>query len=168
MKKIFALFFIFICGLVFSQISEISKIDKEVANRYSKISKKDKRKFPEQSRLEEAKIEDYRNEEYKKAIQNIQKDEVKVDLNSVEKNPTKSAEYESGINGFRKLFSENFDTSIIDADNSTYKTDVQKKEIYQILKRLGLTMILTKEQLLLFTKSLIKENGTQQKKMEFL
>lgn len=125
MKKVFVLFCVFVFGFMFSQISDISKIDKEVANRYSKISKKDKRKFPEQSKLEEVKIENYRNEEYKKAIENIQKDEVKVDLNSVEKNPTKSAEYETDISGFRRLYSENFDTSILEDGSGTLKTDIR-------------------------------------------
>ena len=102
MKKIFVLFSIFIFGFMFSQISEISKIDNEVSSRYSKILKKDQRKFPEQSKLEMAKIEDYRNEEYRKVIANIQKNEVKVDLDLVEKNPTKSAEFEFCIGDSRK------------------------------------------------------------------
>ena len=125
MKKIFVLFSIFIFGFMFSQISEISKIDNEVSSRYSKILKKDQRKFPEQSKLEMAKIEDYRNEEYRKVIANIQKNEVKVDLDLVEKNPTKSAEFEGGIDEFRKLISSNFDTSIVDSQFGTLKTFIQ-------------------------------------------
>jgi hypothetical protein len=125
MKKSLILFSIFIFGFIFSQISEISKIDQEVATRYSKISKKDKRKFPEQSKLEAAKIEDYRNEEYRKVIANIQKDEVKIDLDSVDKNVTKSAEYETGLNAFRKLLSNAFDSSIIGNESGTLKSYVR-------------------------------------------
>ncbi|SFI27590.1 energy transducer TonB [Halpernia frigidisoli] len=125
MRNTLALLFVLICGFMFSQISELSKIDKEVSNRYSKISKKDLRKFPEQSKLEMAKIEDYRNEEYRKVVANIQKDEIKVDLNSIEKNPTKSAEFEGGINEFRKLLANNFDTSILESGTGTLKTEIQ-------------------------------------------
>ena len=125
MKKTFVLFSILTFGLMFSQLSEISKIDKEVWNRYSEISKKYKKKHPPERLSEEAEVENYRNESYKKAIENIQKNEVKVDWKTIETNSTKEAEYETGINGFRKLFSEKFDSTVLDDTTGTYKSEIQ-------------------------------------------
>ena len=109
---------------MFSQLSQISKIEKEVDKRNSEIVKKYKKKFPDERKSEEIQVGNYRRDEYRKAIENIQKDEVKIDLNTVPRDFTKEAEYETGSIAFRNLFAEYFDTSVIDSASGIFKSEV--------------------------------------------
>ncbi len=122
MKKGISIISLFLFSFAFAQLSEIPKIDKEVNKRYDAIHKKYRKKQSEERLKEEAEVYAYKAAAYKNAIENIQKNEIKVDLNSISNDFTKEATFESEIFGFRKLFMENFDTSSIDGERGTLKS----------------------------------------------
>ena len=111
MKKVFLTLFLLVFTIYYSQVSEFAKIDKIVGEKYRVIEKKYKKKFPEERQQEIAAVNKFRKESYKKAIDFIQKDDISIDFNSIPRDFTKEAEYETGMSGFRNLFSENFDAS---------------------------------------------------------
>lgn len=121
MRKIIITLFILTYIFSYSQVSEFAKIDKVVNEKYREIEKKYKKKFTEERLKEEVELNEFRKESYKKAIDFIQKDDVKIDFNSLEKNLTKDAIFEGGIPSFRMLFAENFDTSSMEGGKGMIK-----------------------------------------------
>ncbi len=127
MKKYTLLFCLFFGWIsIGAQLSEIGKINREVDKRQSVLWKKYKKEFPKEREAEQQAIDDYRRNEYAKAIAVLQKNEVKMDLDSIPKETlTKEAEYETGMQGFRRLFSENFDTSSMIDSSGTLESWVK-------------------------------------------
>jgi hypothetical protein len=125
MKKI--ILFLMITGFTYSfaQVSEFAKIDKIVNEKFKVIQKKYKKKFPEERQIEIAEINKFRRESYQKALEVLQKDDVQVDLSSLEKNLTKEAIFETGIPSFRMLFAENFDTSSLEGEQGMIKSTLK-------------------------------------------
>ncbi|MFT3918408.1 energy transducer TonB [Cloacibacterium sp.] len=125
MKKVFLTLFLLVFTIYYSQVSEFAKIDKIVGEKYRAIEKKYKKKFPEERQQEIAAVNKFRKESYKKAIDFIQKDDINIDFNSIPRDFTKEAEYETGMSGFRNLFSENFDASELEGGKGTIKCVVK-------------------------------------------
>ena len=121
MKKTILFLMIAVFTQSFAQVSEFAKIDKVLNEKYSEIQKKYKKKFPIERQKEEAELNEFRRESYKNAINFIQKDDVQIDFNSLEKNLTKQAIFEGGIPSFRMLFAENFDTSSMEGEKGMIK-----------------------------------------------
>lgn len=113
MKKTILILSILVCGFSYSQVSESANINKIAEKEHKEIDREFKNKNSEEIQKEIAELDKFRREDYKKIIENIQKDELKVNLDSIPNDYTKEAEYESGMDGFRRLFSGSFDTSAL-------------------------------------------------------
>lgn len=125
MKKVFLTLFLLVFTIYYSQVSEFAKIDKIVGEKYRAIEKKYKKKFTEERQQEIAEVNKYRRESYQKALAVIQKDDVKIDLDSLAKNLTKEAIFETGIPSFRMLFADNFDTSSLEGEQVMIKSTLK-------------------------------------------
>lgn len=113
MKKLIYLIAIFCFAFSYAQLSKIEEIKQSSYTQHQELLKKYKNEFPEERKIEEAKIIAKQTAEIQEAIAFIQKNEPEMDFDSLSIVTTKPAEFETGINGFRNLIFMNFDTSTI-------------------------------------------------------
>lgn len=113
MKKLIYLIAIFCFAFSYTQLSKIQEIKQSSYTQHQELLKKYKNEFPEERKIEEAKIIAKQTAEIQEAIAFIQKNEPEMDFDSLSIVTTKPAEFETGINGFRNLIFMNFDTSTI-------------------------------------------------------
>ena len=113
------------CGLYFGQLSKISEIDKV----YQSTNKQLSEKYKDVYSLERIREEDENNMKrlaaYESAIATMQKEEPKVDSASLLEEVSKAPEYEKGLDGFRTLLVNNFDSSLLASGSGTLKTNAQ-------------------------------------------
>lgn len=124
-KKILTVSGIAIFCLHFGQLSKVKELNKIYQKQNEQISAKYKLTYPLERIREEDENNTQRLDGYEEAIKNIQKKELPYNSSSVLPDATKEAEFESGINGFRTLIANNFDTSAIsNTQEGTVKTMV--------------------------------------------
>ena len=125
MNKVVVFISVLSFSLHFGQLSKIREVDKK----YQSINKEIIVKYRNVNSLERIREEDENNSQrldgYELAIKNIQKDEHPVEESSLLHEVTKLPEYESGIEGFRSLIANNFDSSMITITNAPLKTNAQ-------------------------------------------
>lgn len=120
MRKSLILFFLGLFGLSFAQVYEFEQVDRIVNQKFIELNRKYKKKKSEERQKEEAEIYQFWKNANLAIIEKIKASEPTVDLNSIEKPTTKEAQFEGQINGFRKLFAENFDTSAVSSPSGTF------------------------------------------------
>ena len=121
MKKTLLIIGVLSFSLHFGQFSKIEEAEKTYLLKNKEISKKYKNDYSLERIREEDENNNKRLDGYESAIQYLKKGEPTFDPETLVLE-TKLPEYETGINGFRSLLAQNFDTSLITSTNQTLKT----------------------------------------------
>ena len=122
MKKAFLLLSLLSLSIYEAQLSKVEELNqtynqksKEISEKYGKVYNLDRKK-------EEVKIVMDRLDGYELAIKEIQKGEKKVDVMIYKSQVTKQPEYETGINGFRGLLAQHFNTDAVTLEGGVVRT----------------------------------------------
>ena len=122
MKKTFLILSLLCLSIYEAQLSKVEELNqtynqksKEILEKYGKVYSLDRKK-------EEVKIIMDRLDGYELAIKEIQKAEEKVDVLHYQNQITQPPEYEIGINGFRGLIAQYFNTDAVTIEDDVTKT----------------------------------------------
>ena len=122
MKKTFLILSLLCLSIYEAQLSKVEELNqtynqksKEILEKYGKVYNLDRKK-------EEVKIIMDRLDGYELAIKEIQKAEEKVDVLRYQNQITQPPEYEIGINGFRGLIAQYFNTDAVTIEDAVAKT----------------------------------------------
>lgn len=124
MRKIIILSSVFIFSLHFGQLSKVSEVNKAFDSRNKEISAKYLQEYPLERIREEEENNNKRLDGYEAAIANIQKKEKPYGPTETFDDVESQAEFDKGVDEFRKMIGENFDTSAITAGNGVLRTDL--------------------------------------------
>lgn len=105
-----------------SQLSKVEELDNTYNQKFKQLSDKYEKMYNIERKKEEVQIIMERLAGYELAIKTIQKDEPKVDLKTFKNRFTKPPEYETGINGFRSLIAQHFNTSAVTIEDGIVRT----------------------------------------------
>ena len=122
MKKAFTLLSILSFILHEAQLSKVEELDQTYNRKSKEISEKYDKVYSLERKKEEVQIIMDRLDGYEQAIKDIQKEEKKVDVLRFQNQFTQPPEYETGINGFRSLIAQYFNTSAVTLEEGVVRT----------------------------------------------
>ncbi|MGA9211078.1 hypothetical protein [Kaistella sp.] len=122
MKKTIIFFSALSFSISSAQLSKIEQLDNTYNQKFKEISEKYEKVYNVERKKEEVKIIMDRLEGYELAIKVIQKEEPKVDVMHFQNYFTTPPEYEIGINGFRGLVAQHFNTSAVTLEDGIVRT----------------------------------------------
>ena len=122
MKKAFILLSVLSFLIHDAQLSKVAELNHTYNQQAKEISEKYQKVYNIERKKEEVKIIMDRLDGYELAIKEIQKAEKKVDVMIYQSQVTKQPEYETGINGFRSLISQNFNTDAVTIEGGVART----------------------------------------------
>ena len=125
MKKAFTLLSILSFILHEAQLSKVEELNQTYKQKSKEISEKYDKVYSIDRKKEEVKIIMDRLEGYELAIKEIQKAERKVDVLRYQNQYTQPPEYELGINSFRSVIGQYFNTDAVTLEGSVVRTMVR-------------------------------------------